>query len=305
MPTFTHGLSTNNYGPNKFIVSANAYEGTHTTIASAVAAASSFDTIIIRPGNYTENFTVDKHLSFYADTATFRDVVSTVTITGKITISTAVNASFSNIKFTTNSDYILVLSANGAAVTMLNCYINITNNNGFNLSGNGSTNLYFISCSSSIADTYALFTSTACTVFIKECYFADGTNVATNSIAGSLYIFNSKLSIPITIAQGGGIYCFSSNFGVNFTPYINKTWITNNDTTVGASFIEASSFYSGTATAITLGAGSVLNAVNTIVNSSNANAIGGTGTFNKANITFTGSSSTIAGTLTVNTFTTV
>lgn len=291
MPTFTHALSTNNYGSNKFIVSPNAYEGTHTTIASAIAAASSFDTIIIRPGNYTENLTVDKHLSFYADTATFRDVVSTVTITGKITISTAVNASFSNIKFTTNSDYILVLSANGAAVTMLNCYINVTNNNAFNLSGNGSTNLYLISCSSFIADTYALFTSTACTVFIKECYFADGTNVATNSIAGSLYIFNSKLSIPITIAQGGGIYCFSSNFGVNFTPYINKTWITINDTSVNSSFIECSSFYSGTESAISINSGATLNMIQSSIHSSNANTLTGPGTLNCAFIAFIGSSS--------------
>ena len=56
--TFTHALTTGNYGPAKFIVSANVYEGTHTTIAAALTSASSGDTIFIRPGTYTENLTL-------------------------------------------------------------------------------------------------------------------------------------------------------------------------------------------------------------------------------------------------------
>jgi pectin methylesterase-like acyl-CoA thioesterase len=56
--TFTHALSTNNYGPAKFIVSSSAANGTHTTIAAALTSASTGDTIFIRPGTYTENLTL-------------------------------------------------------------------------------------------------------------------------------------------------------------------------------------------------------------------------------------------------------
>ena len=45
--TFTHALSTNNYGPAKFIVDALVANGTHTTIASALTSASSGDTIFL------------------------------------------------------------------------------------------------------------------------------------------------------------------------------------------------------------------------------------------------------------------
>jgi len=50
--------SDNNYGTAKLIVDATAGSGNYTTIAAALAAASSGQTIFIRPGTYTENLTL-------------------------------------------------------------------------------------------------------------------------------------------------------------------------------------------------------------------------------------------------------
>ena len=50
---------TNNFAGAKFIVDTNGLDqgATHTTITAAMASASSGDTILIKPGTYTENYT--------------------------------------------------------------------------------------------------------------------------------------------------------------------------------------------------------------------------------------------------------
>ena len=302
MPTFTHALSTNNYGPNKFIVSPNAYEGTHTTIASANASASSGDTIIFRPGTYTENYTVDKSLTFYADTNTYHGY-GNVTIIGKATISSNnINFIANGISFQTNGDYISSLTGSNSVISLTQCYVNCTNNSGFNLGSSTSSNLYMTNCDTITANGYALFTSTGATVFIR--FSTLGISDTQSQTAGSLYINDSTVDIPIKSNAGGLIQLINCTCGAISTPYVNTTWVTHNDTTTLNSALIGCIFYSGTASAVSIGGGATLNMAQCVINSSNASAIAGTGTLNKGILTFTGSSSTIAGGLTVNTYTT-
>jgi len=56
-------ISTNTFGVSKWVVSADATQGTHTTIAGAIAAASTGDTSYIRDGTYREDNTLTKNLT--------------------------------------------------------------------------------------------------------------------------------------------------------------------------------------------------------------------------------------------------
>ena len=115
--TFTHALSTNNYGPAKFIVDASAANGTHTTIAAALTSASSGDTIFIRPGTYTENLTLKAGVNLCAFDCD--DLTPNVTISGKATFTAAGTVTISGIRLQTNSDFLLAVTGSAASIVHL------------------------------------------------------------------------------------------------------------------------------------------------------------------------------------------
>ena len=81
---FTHALSTNNYGPSKFVVATSAANGTHTTLASAMSDASAGDTIFIRD-SVTENVTITPGVniaSYYGSADDSPAITGTLTMTG-------------------------------------------------------------------------------------------------------------------------------------------------------------------------------------------------------------------------------
>ena len=83
---FTHALSTNNYGPAKFIVATSAANGTHTTLASAMADAVSGDIIFMRD-SVTENVTLTPGVSITSFAGSPSS--SQVSITGTLTMTGA------------------------------------------------------------------------------------------------------------------------------------------------------------------------------------------------------------------------
>src|ERR1043166_1875682 len=120
-------VSTNTFTTAKWIVSATASDGTHTTIATALTSASSGDTIFIRPGTYTENLTLKAGVNiaaFICDGYT-----PNVTISGTLTLTTAGTVSISGIRLQTNSAAVLAVTGSAASnVFLINCYLNLTNN---------------------------------------------------------------------------------------------------------------------------------------------------------------------------------
>ena len=267
--------------------------GTYTTIALAVAAASSGDTIFIRPGTYTENFSVATNLYFVTDSAVFREGNHTVTITGTVTISTGVSVSFNGIRFNTNSAVCFSVTGNAALVTCQNCYFDAINANCISCTGNSSTNFYMINCSGLIQSTFALFTTTSALVWIKDSFFIDitGTPAASSTSTGIVTLINSRFSFPFSTSSTGIINASFCQFGSVNTPFLNVTWITTAGS--GISIIDNCLLYSGTASAISIGTGTTVNLYLSDINSSNTNAITGAGTINYSGITFSGSSSTI------------
>lgn len=132
-------VSTNNFATAKFIVDANGISAgaTHSTIAAALADASSGDTIFVRPGTYTEDLTLVAGVNITgSDTLNGQSGTTPNTkIVGKCTFTDAGAVNISNIGLVTNSDYCVENTGTAASyVTLNNCYILATDNTALNLS---------------------------------------------------------------------------------------------------------------------------------------------------------------------------
>ena len=282
--TFTHALSTNNYGPAKFIVSANAYEGTHTTIAAALTSASSGDTIFIRPGTYTENPTLKAGVNLVAYTADA--YTPNVTISGTCTLTTAGTVSISGIRLQTNSAFALAVTGSVASiVNLINCYINCSNNTGISFTtSSSSASIFLNTCQGDLGTTgIALFThSSAGTLRIYEGYFTNsgGSSTASTQSGGSLIIERSNLANPVTTS--GTTTAFSITDSSIDTSAQNVTSLTYGGSAVGTS--RNVQLSSGTASAGSIG-GSLNYSSGRIV-STNTNSITGAGTLTAGNLIY-------------------
>src|SRR5437868_6166835 len=137
-------VSTNNFGPSKFIVTpaSTPWLGTHTTIASAITSASALggnQTIAILPGTYTENLTLAPGINLTAwGSDSSQGGAGTVVIVGKLSFSSAGTVNIYGIQLQTNSDYCVeVTGAAASRVELTNCYVNCTNNSGLHLTSSG------------------------------------------------------------------------------------------------------------------------------------------------------------------------
>src|SRR5271166_4077590 len=204
--TFTHAVATDNYGPAKFIVSANAYEGTHTTIAAALTSASSGDTIFIRTGTYTENPTLKAGVNLVAYDADA--LTPNVIIVGKCTATFPGTASLSGIQIHTNSDYALAVTGSAATIiNLFNCFLQGVNNTILDYtSSSGSSSINIYSCQFDFSTTgIALFSSSGAGIMqFNNCIANNtgGTSTATSFTAGTLKIQSTIFKCPITV--GGG-----------------------------------------------------------------------------------------------------
>lgn len=289
--TFTHALSTNNYGESKFIVSSNPANGTHTTIASALAVATSGDTIFIRNGTYTENLTLVAGVNLTAYEADA--FTPNVTISGTCTFTAAGTVSISGIRLQTNSAFALAITGSSASiVNLFGCYLNGVNNTIISFtSSSASASLFTRDCFGDLTTTgIALFAHSSAGRFrmVNSFFLNTGVSTTANTVsAGEFFPNLSHIENPLTIS---GTATFSSGyFSILCTP-INSTALTFTTTTTGADYYGR--YFSGTASAISIGAGATLQVDFATVNSSNANAITGAGTIQYGMIVYTSSSST-------------
>lgn len=282
----------NDYGTAKLIVDSTAGNGNYTTIAAALTAASSGQTIFIRPGTYTENLTLKAGVNLVAYLGD--SVLPNVTIIGKATYTGTGNCSISNIRLQTNSDFLLVCSGSNASILNFeNCYFNCTNNTG--ISFTNSNALSTISLFMCIADTtttgIAIFaSSSAGAIGIGYCTFLNtGLSTTASTIsAGVLSVGWTGTGSPITS---------SGTASVNFLHFQTDTSALNvTALTVGGSGISADkfgNFDSGSASAVSIGASANFVMVQTNIGSSNTNAITGAGVITYAGISFTSTSKKI------------
>lgn len=260
---------------NGFIVD-KLGNGDFTTIAAAITAAVSGDTIFIRPGTYTENLTLKAGVNL---TAYNGDGFSaTVNIVGKCTFTTAGFVMLSGIRLTTNSDFCLAVTGSaGSVIYLIDCYLNCSNNTGISFtSSSASSSIKLNNCEVNAGGANAIFSSAASGVLTFS--YCNLTNTAATTVAsntsGSTVFNYCQVSSALTTSSSGAVQCLYTNID---TSALNTTCLTLVGT--GISFGYHSNFNSGTASAISIGTGTTAQIHWCLINSSNANPIAGTGTF--------------------------
>lgn len=285
MSSFTHALSTNNYGPAKFIVDPSAANGTHTTIGAALTSASSGDTIFIRPSSYTENLTLKAGVNLTAYNCDSQN--GTVIIVGKCTFTTAGTVCISGIRLQTNSDYLVeTTGSNNSILYFNNCYFNMTNNTGFHLTSSGvSSHCHLYECIGDLGTTgIGIFTNTQNMDGFYSRFTNSGASTTASTTSALAEFHWSSFSSPFSTSGSGRFQAF-------YTEVVNSSTNAICLTTAGTNLMEIdhSYFSSGSASAISIGTGTTLNIYNCYINSTNTNPITGAGTLTQAGLTFIGS----------------
>lgn len=259
--------------------------GTFSTIAAALTAAVSGQTIFIRTGTYTENLTLKAGVNLAAfECDSSLNGTGNVIISGNATFSAAGTVTISGIQLQTNSaPFLTVSGANASVVNLNNCYLNCTNNTGISFtSSDASAVIRINNCSGNLGTTgIAIIVSTSTGgVAINNCIFTNsgGSTTANSTSAGLFFLNNSTFSNPITTTSTGSLG--AENISVQ-TFAQNVTGITANGS--GANNIFSSIISTGTASAISVGSTVAISLSNLI--SSNANTITGAGTAQFSGIT--------------------
>lgn len=274
-------------------------DGDFTTIAAATAAAVSGDTIFIRNGTYTENWTPKDGVRYTAFSVP--DSQGTVKIVGKMSISAATVVSFSNIYFQTNADNILSVSGTAnVTVNFYNCYLNMTNSTGvWNQATGGTQAINFYNCDGDVGTT-----GISWFIMTRGGLNASNTNITnsgtsltastfTNASAGAFT--NCSINVQMSTADTAGIG--ATNLTMRLGGVYNITCLALAGT--GSNALQKCNLESGSATPLTIGSGVTCGVYSTNLDTSNTNAVSGAGQLTFNGLTFSSSSSTIASTLIV------
>lgn len=276
---------------NSIIVDADADYGTYTTVAAAIAGASSGDLIFIRPGTYTEDITVDKGLTFVAFNRGSEDA-GPVIISGKVTIGVT-TAKFIGLTLASNGDNVIESTSAGGQINLDGCRMNIeTGVFGFNITNASGPSIRVRNTriAGSGSAKFINYASSAGAAFI-EYSIIDGCSAATSTIdAGSVTLRFCIANVIFTTASAGRLAANFTQFGPQVTPYLDVTYLTTVGT--GTSQLFNCNLFSGTAAAVSIGSGTTVQMVHCSVNSSAANILTGAGTLLYGNLVYTGSSTT-------------
>lgn len=273
-------LTCNMPGTVKWVVNPTSGLGTHTTIADAITAASSGDDIFITPGTYTENLTLKAGVNltgYQCDSS--MNATGKVIIVGNITLSSAGSVTISGIQLQTNSAALLTVSGSVASIVNLeNCYLNITNATGISYSSSSSSSaINLFGCFGNLGTTgigiYSM--SSTGTLSFYQCVITNSgaSTTASSNSAGTINLRSCNFSSPLSTSSTGSgniTYCIIDTTTQNVT-----TLTTAGTGTVGCFY---SVMLAGTASTVSIGAGTTVGLTLCSIASSNTNAVTGAGT---------------------------
>lgn len=285
----THIANINPMSSSRWIVDPLSFNGTHTTIGSALSSATSGDTIFIMPGTYTENLTLvaGVNLTAFSGDAGL-NTSSNVIIKGKCTFIGSGTVTISGIQLQTNSDYLLsVTGSNSSNVNLINCFINANNNTGINSasSGNGTINLYY--CKGTATSNNIFFQNSGSNIVIEHCDI-EGSSTSDSTIsAGEVHIDFSYITFGITLTSTGILQSI-------YTEFLNG--ITQGSTAAGTGIFKCIvGGISGGTASITIASSCSMTVFDCILNSTGTDAITGSGTLDYCNLTFVNNSTVTPG----------
>ena len=269
--------------------------GTYSTIQAAITAAPANGIIAIRAGTYTENLTLKSGQALVSLEGTQFGASGNVNIVGKLSDgSGAAAVSFTGIAFTTNGDYAADLTA-GSSLNFNNCTVG-GNNTLFRIN-NATANLYLNNTDTNLGTTgIALVDLINGTLWGDTCQLGNtgGSTTPANVASGSIRLRNCTCTCLISTSSAGELEITDTQFGSRSTPFTNVTYVTTAGT--GTSKLSNCQIYSGTATAIVVGSGTVVEAYGTDINSTNAAVVSGAGTFKHDGVTFSNTGTVISAT---------
>lgn len=282
------------YHDTPLIVGSSASKGAnYLTIASAIADAvvlGGVQNIAIQPGTYTEDLTLQPNINLVAYVGSER--TPTVSIVGKLTFTQAGTCTIAGIRLTTNSDNFLAVTGSASSIVHLeNCFLNCLNANGISFTSSvSSSRIYCYRCEINIGDaSKTLYVSTAAgEIQFFYCYTSETTatpTTASTHTTARMIMWFSRFNFPVACTSTGQWDIRHSFFGLSNQ---NLTAITSAGT--GAGTIEQTTIYSGTAVAVSIGAGTTLKLSDCVIQSTNTNAIDGLGTIEYNGLVFKNSS---------------
>lgn len=283
-------LSTNTFTSSTWIVNSDATKGTHTTLAGALTTSASGDTILLQT-SVTENVTLKAGVNIVGYSGA--DLKPNVSITGKCSFSSAGTVTLENVQLITNSDNFLAVTGSAASIVYLrNCFLNASNNTGISFTtANTGALVQCAYCQGNIGTTGIGMHSMSSTGNLEYfwCSFTNngGSSTASSSSAGAVSIWYSNFPYVLT-ASGGTLGLL---YSIINTATQNATTITTS--TGGGHTIQFCSLASGTASCISVGASTQVTIENSIIDSTNTNAITGAGTISYQCLSFPNSSKTI------------
>lgn len=284
---FTHANVLNKFGEARLIVATSAANGTHTTLASAMADASVGDTIFLRD-SVTENVTITPGVNIAGWSA---GTLNTPTASGTITMTGAGTSTISGLRLATNGAELIALTGSAASILNVNdCYLNMSSDGITYSSSSSSSKLNLLNCRGDLTTTgIKIFahSSAGSLIFDKTLINnTGGSTTANTQSAGTLNLYLSQLSNPLTTSGTTASYS-ASRSGINCNT-LNVTALTHGSTLATPSASGSSTYSSGNAAAVTISAGASLNMISDLIGSNVDDAITGAGTISYGNMTFFG-----------------
>jgi hypothetical protein len=273
----------------RFIVGDLTKGANYTTIASAITAASAGDIIYIQNGTYTENLTLKNGIILVSwDYSRSGYNSATTIIKGKCSLSSGY-ALFQGLEIRTNGDYALAMTGNGN-IQLLNCNVIAADFTPIRLN-NGLANIMLTNSNVDLATTgIGLYNIDTGNLWFYNCIISNSGLSTTASVNSNsvVWMFGTQCAPRLDVTGTGYVNIIQSYLN---TSDINIACLTTAGTSTSS--IKESWLVSGTASAVSIGSGTIVECTQCVINSSNTNAITGAGTLTGGNLTFVGSSSLI------------
>jgi hypothetical protein len=266
----------------------------YATIASAItqavadgASSTNPKNIYVKPKNgpYVENLTLSDGINLIGFGA------QTI-IKGKLTFSTAGIASVNDLIIQTNGDFALLMGGSSDTIFIgKSMGITCSNNNGISYTNsNAGSIVAFFNCSMNVsAPGFSLYsmTSPGNILFFRTDLQNGGlTTVAANNSSGNVLWQSCVMSCPHSTSGTGAVNISQCRFDCAMA---NATCIATSGT--GVANVFNSELFSGTASCMNIGAGTMSLLSHVCATSSNTNVLTGGGTLNYAFVSFGGTSS--------------
>lgn len=274
--------STNRYSDSRYIVDNVTTGSPYTTIQAAINAAVAEGgnaSIWVRAGTYTENLTL-------YDTVDIEGADSALTIIVGVHVPPVAGAiSFTRCSLNSGTHILSSAAAGSTTITFSRCVFNLTNGYICNLT-NWTGSMRFRYCLDSSTQNGIVTNAAGAAISMNHGTLGVG---ATNTMTanGNCIFFSMIVSCPILLNGTGtsqllGASVFQNNIASADTHFVK---------------IAMSRISSGAAQAITHNSATEMTLDSVIVGTSNATAIGGTGSIKTVNVNFP-TSNVLAGTIT-------